>query len=837
MKKLLIIGLWGITSLSFAQDRHFTAVNPALFSYPTTDVYINPPQKYNNGSHLLSPNPQQYPWEERLENGMPNVMVDSYGNTSVYFSSFLIFSPTPPSRVGVMAFSNISSDQNQWGRPNVGLYWYNAAGTTADEKITPTYAPGYQSTNIVAVDIESLGIYDDGSGAKPVKLIYMPQREFQYKYLGVYEMGRDYTAEGVLSGFRVMATDRKEEQKVLTFKNINADTHMNWMKHNGKFFFTSRVNSRRSALKSGEVPPFTVDPRKRFRRNTITEIGTTLESENVDYNVVLDYSTKQWEPYSMQPFRMKGFEKDVWLGLVTMYGVEGNPGIEKRQRTELAISSNGKDWRYLKPGIPFLDNGTDPQADDHGCINIATPVYNTKLHGIRNPNDPFFYYASSRIGHEEGRNPGISLAMSKYGKLAGIQSTALKIYYSVTPVSCSGLSTTEMPKLSVKNSFAIDAKFYPHILGDITDDPRGKVLSQLNSYVLVRMFAYDSTKAHGLGSQLGATFGSSIKGTHTISDDYEAVDAIFSGVKGISKEGILRYLKSCSDKEPTKIISFKDLPEVPIVFETRVKNAVFYGIKFEEAENHTVSVNVDATNEFAPTGIWSFKPPTPIMQQCYIEDFSTINNTPNRVIPTQMESGTIAIKINPNAASDTQTMLKMYGDSENYISLDYLSNGSLRYNLVKEGTNYLNMQIAPPSGASFNGKDVILTIEAVKNANRKYNKVYKEETTIMRVKCAALNYEKILPQDVIWNFRRETPTPVDSAYARGYAYLPFSAFVGNMTRIEVGGSSETCDHKFTGSIYQVEVAPKLPTGDSDFWSTVNSEAVIFSEKQERRKAK
>ena len=181
----------------------------------------------------------------------------------------------------------------------------------------------------------------------------MPQREFQYRFLGAYEIDRSFTSTGVLSGFTAMKSDRKQKQKVLTFKNINADTHMNWMKHLGFFFFTSRVNSRRSALKPGEVPPFATDPRKRFRRNTITELGGQITSKSVDYNVVLDYSTKQWEPYSMQPFRLPGFEKDIWMGLATMYGVEGYPDIEKKQRTELVISNNGKDWYYLKPGTPF----------------------------------------------------------------------------------------------------------------------------------------------------------------------------------------------------------------------------------------------------------------------------------------------------------------------------------------------------------------------------------------------------------------------------------------------------------------------------------------------------
>ena len=827
MKYSLVLLLLSITSALSAQDRHFSAINPVLFSYTTEDVFINPPQKYNNGTHLLSPDPQRFPWEQRLENGMPNTLVDGNGNVSIYFSSFLIFSPTPPSKVGVMVFTNTTSNLMSWIRPNAGLYWYNPAGTTADEKISTVYKSGYQNTNLVAVDIESLGIYDDGTSSKPVKLIYMPQREFQYKYLGAYEMDRSFTSDGILSGFTDLKNNRLKNQKVFTFRNINADTHMNWMEHNGKYLFSSRVNSRRSALKPGETPPFTTDPRKRFRRSTITEVGDQITSKTLDFNVVLDYSTKQWEPYGMQPFRLPGFEKDVWLGLVTMYGVEGYSSIEKRQRTELAISNNGKDWYYLKPGVPFLDNGSNPQSDDFGCINIATPVYNTKFHAGRNLKDPFFFYASSRIKHEEGRNPGISLATAKYGKLAGLKATSVKVFYSMTPLNCPGLTTSDMPQFSIKNAFAIDAQFFPYILGDITDDPTGKKLEELNSFVGVRMLTYNPNDTHGLGHYLGGTFGSSVLGTHTVSDDYMAVGLVSDGINGITKEGILKYLKACSDLDPTRIISFKEFNDIPVVFETEMKNATFYGIKFIESGDKSVSMNTDKANEYKPFSVWNFKPLTPLLSDCFVDDFSQNKRTPNQVLPTQMESGSFAIKVNPVNSTLNQTIIRMFGDNENYISMDYLTNGSFRYHLVKEGTDYLNMQIAPPTGKTFQGKDVVVTIETVKQGDKKYDKIYKEETTIMRVNCPNLNFEEILSQDIIWNFRRDTPTPVDSSYARGYAYLPFSAFVGNMNKIVIGGSSESCENKFTGPIYQVEIAEKLPTGSSDFWNNTTTRSLQF----------
>jgi len=82
-------------------------------------------------------------------------------------------------------------------------------------------------------------------------------------------------------------------------------------------------------------------------------------------------------------------------------------------------------------------------------------------------------------GHVEARNSGISLATSKYGKIAGLKATNEKIFYSMNPVTNPKIKANDMPLFSISNAFAIDAEFYPYILGDITSDPRGKTLTQL----------------------------------------------------------------------------------------------------------------------------------------------------------------------------------------------------------------------------------------------------------------------------------------------------------------------------------------------------------------------
>ena len=66
---------------------------------------------------------------------------------------------------------------------------------------------------------------------------------------------------------------------------------MNYFKHNGKYYFVSRLNGKRSALKQGETLPLRPDARKRYRRETVTEIGSQLVSKNVDFTIALDMST------------------------------------------------------------------------------------------------------------------------------------------------------------------------------------------------------------------------------------------------------------------------------------------------------------------------------------------------------------------------------------------------------------------------------------------------------------------------------------------------------------------------------------------------------------------
>lgn len=817
-KYFLLLFLFFSNMHVYAQnEQKYSAVNPAFSLYTSDDVYIRPPVKFENGKNIIKPDPARYPWEARLENGMPNVIRDNDGNLSIYISSFISFAEKPPSKVGAIVYTNNSTNVKNWLRPNANLYWYNPDGKTADEKISPISLEGYITTNIVAVDIESLGIYDDYEVTdKPIKLIYLPQRESGNKMIAGYEMDKTFTSNGILQGFSSMKLDRVDTQKKFTFKFINGDTHMNYLKQNGDYYFVSRLNAKRSALKPGETLPLKPDNRKRYRRETVTKIGSQLTSEDVDFTIALDMSNQKWEPYSMQPVRLPGFEQDIWWGLVTMFGTEGDEEVQHKQRTELAISNDGVSWRYLKPGVPFLDNGTDPSSDDYGCINIAKPVLNTRF--STNPLDVYYFYAASNIRHIAGRNPGISLAVGKYAKMAGLKAgQSVKSFYSMEPVT-NRVSTDDMPKFSMYDAFRVGARFYPSILADVTQDPRGKQISRLNSYAAVLIYAYQASAAHGEGAYLAGSLGSSVEGTQTVSDDYESIEFIKGGQGGHNKQTLLTYLKNYSTQHPQEIVSIKNFPKIPVVIETRVKNAVFYGVKFYKGdEANMASLDLNRASKILAQNIWTYKPASPSPSSCGTQDYIK-PRLPNQKFPTELEKGTIAMKVKAVSGSNRQAVMRMYGDDNNDVGFYYNSSGSFQYIMNKDGLPFATMTIAPPTGQSFANKEVIMTFEAV-NAWRKYGRSMQERAAVFRVSCPELKFEKVVQQDILWNWKHATGaiTPSDSANARAFAYLEFSSFVAGMNKLTIGGKNSTCDERFNGTVYEVQIAYALPFGESDFY--------------------
>lgn len=85
------------------------------------------------------------------------------------------------------------------------------------------------------------------------------------------------------------------------------------------------------------------------------------------------------------------------------------------------------------------------------------------------------------------------------------------------------------------------------------------------------MYSFVASGDHGKGVFLGGTLGSSVKGTHTISDNYEAVGFTTQGKDGSSKYFLLEYLRDYSQLHPQEIVSIKDFPEFPVVLQAMTK--------------------------------------------------------------------------------------------------------------------------------------------------------------------------------------------------------------------------------------------------------------------------
>lgn len=817
---ILIIPVLVILSqngLSAQPNERFSATNPIWFTYKSDDVYLRPLVKYNNGANIISPDPTRYPWEARLENGMPNVIVDENRNTAIYISSFINYASNPPSKVGAMVFTNSTGNHNQWIRPDAELYWYNPNGATSDDKISPINVRGYLTTNIVAVDIESLGMYEDYENSMtPIKLIYLPQRESHNQVISAYQMPKAVNHRGILTGFANMKNNRTANQINFTFPFINGDTHMNFLKQDGDYYFVSRLNSKRASLLDGETLPLSPDSRKRYRRETVTKVGEVLSSQNVTFDIALDMSTKQWEPYSMQPFRLPGFEHDVWWGLVTMFGTEGDSDVQHRQRTELAMSNDGVTWRYVKPGYPFLDNGSDPNSDDHGCINIAKPVFGTKF--SEDPTDVLYFYAASNVRHVDGRNPGISLATGKYGKIAGLSANSTeKNYYSVD--NTSGVNLESLLHLSLYGSFYEGNTFFPTILADVTQDPRGKSLSQLNSYVALVLYEYNPQMPHGKGILLGAGCGSSVEGTTSISEDYESAPFIYNGVDARTKHYLLQYFKTMSDRNPTEVISMRDAAPIPIVTEAKIKNAVFYGLGFDIKNSNQPPVITEDATRYRPTYLWSKSVASSAFP--YVEDFgnNVIHN--NYSDPTNRERGVIAVRTVPVSQPNVdQYLLSFYGnEAGNSIELVYTAAGSIRYTLIKDSLPFASMEVNAPANQSFSGKELVITVESVSHNSRKHATELTEDATVLRVSCPELNFEGVSQHPILWNWKHQEGSITDSdrANARAFSFVSFTAFVPEMDKIAIGAKNQSGDGHYSGTIEKVEISEILPSGNNDFW--------------------
>lgn len=310
-------------------------------------------------------------------------------------------------------------------------------------------------------------------------------------------------------------------------------------------------------------------------------------------------------------------------------------------------------------------------------------------------------------------------------------------------------------------------------------------------------------------------------GTTSPSDNYEAVSFTAGGKDASSKYYLLKYFSDMSKKNPTEILSMRHMDPIPVVMESWQKNSTFYGLKFEMTKPEAkCPLNIEITNLHQPSNIWLFKQSLP--GQYSTRDFSNLKLLPNETPPTCMVTGTLAIEATVGNLGDEQILVNIHGAPENNNSLSVVltQHGDFVYSIIKDGMPFAEMSISPPSGKSFEGKHVFITVESLHPKNRKYGKDISDQVTIFRLSCPELGFEKIVPQAILWNWKHPegSITDSDKANAQCFAFLQFSSFVPSMTHVSIGNIDESGESRFLGTIHKTQFAPTLPSGQSDFWN-------------------
>lgn len=859
----------------------FSAVNPTLFLYSTDDVYINVPTKHNNGAHLVAQNKTSYLWEDAWDNGYPNVFVTPTGNVAAYLSIFTFLDPAKKnSQVGV-EFLKTNNALGNWARPGLGILHYDPSASAADR--VNTNGQG-ENTNLVVKKIETVGITDDNG---ELKMVYRPHGKdaqgapiFNGRTYHGYKTSKSFDANEAFSFFTGTSpfnSNYTQLQNNIDAAFISGDSHSKVYSTgtdiDTKNYFTTRLRPVAETAVPGYQPnsnhptsPTIADERKQWRRSYAVEIDPNFGNSKHELIPLLDPQANGAEPYSLQPYRLNGFEGDIYWGLVTMYdndckfncwpntnGSWPSPSARKwdTQWTELAISTDGKNWKYLKPGTPFIPNGDQQgktNADDQYTVNVALPVSGTQFHDANYPEEQYYFYVSSKEKHKaSNRKGGISLAKGDYGKMAGlISSSGEKTFQSMNPMNPALYPTTpqlnDLPKISLVELVNMDfnSSIVPFgILSDVDDYIPGTAnLSNLPSdYVRVDIYTAEIVPgSNGKGSLLIGAFGNNAGGS-VHSKTYESVPYGVSYTRGAnnyqttsnSKQLIFNHLYKIANTSGTpQVVKLSDYTEVPVILEAKVKAATFYG--FQLGDNG-FPLSTDEASDFNPQNpVYSFQPTNTTFggsNRCseMTQPQSIATPLPNQVAVTDLHQGSIAIKVRPSQANPTaeQFIFGLWGDDNNHIAITYGTDGKYHYRVKKDGLNFVSLSIAPGdvSVSSFQNQTATITIETA-NISKYPN--YQSGTP----------GPPTIPRSILPNFRVkvgshskidvpsitfQNTVPKDSADARIKKYDLFASFLPTLNKVVIGyNGNGSCSGGFQGNIYGIEVSSELPT-NGDFYDS------------------
>jgi hypothetical protein len=325
--------------------------------------------------------PEDRPWEARYDNLYANVMYDKEeGLYKCWYSPFIIDPPsdhTPRNQrkpgtyiqlLGDKEMSGegremgicyaISKDGIQWEKPELGIIEFD----------------GNKKNNLVFRGPHGAGLFKDIHDADPSR---------RYKLF--------YTEEGMSVAF---SPDGLNWSEPYSCREIDAagDTHNNafWDPNLNSYIGITRLWGKSSHKR---------------------QVGWTKSKDFINWTkaeVVLEGENQYLHTYAMPTFKYA----DVYLGLVVIFNQETD-----RSHTELAWSTDTKDWQRIDPGTPLIPNSTKEGEYDWGCVYAAAyPIFEK--------NEIRLYYGGSNGLHTDWRDGFFCLATLRSDGFAGYESVS-----------------------------------------------------------------------------------------------------------------------------------------------------------------------------------------------------------------------------------------------------------------------------------------------------------------------------------------------------------------------------------------------------------------------------
>eukprot|EP01084_Bolivina_argentea_P075573 136989_1 len=371
--------------ITFAQDNFkgnrycaFDNVSSINFSSSTNFITIVAPSvmKYNANPLFI----QDKPWEERIDNGYPNVVyspddTDTSKTYQLWYDCFIKGTANNPHVYEGTLYAK-SYDGIKWNKAELGINSWN----------------GNKNNNIMFMNAAGIGIFKD---------VFETDSSQLYKAFG--QLPGMPTSGGVgTGGIATSANGINNWSKFQTLL-INGTAYQKYDTHNNIFY--DYINSEKYVAITRIVPPRMV-ARAPALNKPKTFINTKFANAYIVENGGNDYQT-----YAQITF----VYYNIYLGLVMVYASNTTDG---RVYCELAWSPDSIKWYRIQENIQSLiplSPLKDKAYDSYICFTAAYPIID------RNDNETIrLYYFGGNGPHDGARNSSFAMARIRMDGFAGV---------------------------------------------------------------------------------------------------------------------------------------------------------------------------------------------------------------------------------------------------------------------------------------------------------------------------------------------------------------------------------------------------------------------------------